>query len=126
MWIQCYKFRQDLNQFHFRCGCPFKCRRRMITLTVLSQNFKNHTTRHTSFTKYAKFNFQPYFKEFSFHILYSGSSLVADIGGYLGLFLGLSVFGMVQLLEKTVLSGKSVRRSMTIKSLENFKLKNIE
>ncbi len=39
-------------------------------------------------------------KVFTYHILYTGSDLVADIGGYLGLFLGLSAFGLVQVLEK--------------------------
>ena len=33
-------------------------------------------------------------------MLYTGSNLVADIGGYLGLFLGLSLYGCVELLGK--------------------------
>ena len=39
---------------------------------------------------------------YSYHQLYTGSHLLADIGGYLGLFLGLSMFGLVELLEKVV------------------------
>jgi hypothetical protein len=35
-------------------------------------------------------------------MLYTGSNLIADIGGYLGLFLGLSLFGCVELLEKVI------------------------
>ena len=37
---------------------------------------------------------------YTYHQLYTGSDLVADIGGYLGLFLGLSIFGLVGLLAK--------------------------
>ncbi len=37
-------------------------------------------------------------------MLYTGSDLVADIGGYLGLFLGLSAFGIVQILEQMIKS----------------------
>ena len=35
---------------------------------------------------------------FSYHLLYSGSNFLADIGGYLGLFLGLSVFSIAELI----------------------------
>ena len=41
-------------------------------------------------------------KTFTYHILYSGTDLIADIGGYLGLFLGLSVFGIVELFSSMV------------------------
>ncbi len=33
-------------------------------------------------------------------MLYTGSDFLADIGGYLGLFLGLSVFGVVEMVAK--------------------------
>jgi hypothetical protein len=46
--------------------------------------------------------FSPHVKVFSYHRLYTGSDLIADIGGYLGLFLGLSVFGLVQIFENFV------------------------
>ena len=39
-------------------------------------------------------------------MLYTGSDLVADIGGYLGLFLGLSIFGLVETIEKIFLTKK--------------------
>ena len=39
-------------------------------------------------------------KVYTYHRLYTSSDLVADIGGYLGLFLGLSIFGLVGLLAK--------------------------
>lgn len=44
---------------------------------------------------------------YSYHLLYNGHDLVADIGGYLGLFLGMSIFGFVELIEKAILKKKS-------------------
>ena len=38
----------------------------------------------------------------TFHVLYNGTSLLADVGGYLGLFLGLSIFGLFELAEKAL------------------------
>ena len=46
-------------------------------------------------------------KFYSYHRLYTGSDLIADIGGYLGLFLGLSVFGLVELIEKAIKENKN-------------------
>ena len=57
------------------------------------------------------FQFQPYVKVYSYHLLYNGHDLLADIGGYLGLFLGMSVFGLVEFLEKAVLKKKSKQKS---------------
>jgi hypothetical protein len=45
-------------------------------------------------------------KIFTYHLLYSGTDLIADIGGYLGLFLGLSAFGLVELFEKVYKANK--------------------
>jgi hypothetical protein len=56
------------------------------------------------FTNSDNFQVAPLVKEYSYYILYSGSQLVADVGGYLGLFLGLSAFGLVELLEKLILT----------------------
>ena len=51
----------------------------------------------------------------------SFSDLIADIGGYLGLFLGLSVFGLVELLEKAIKESKPVvERAATIRSLNKI------
>ncbi len=44
--------------------------------------------------------FPEHFKVYTYHMLYSGSDFLADIGGYLGLFLGLSLFGLVEIFTK--------------------------
>ena len=36
------------------------------------------------------------------HYLYSGLSLIAEIGGYVGLFLGISVIQVNRLLERAI------------------------
>ncbi len=36
------------------------------------------------------------------------SSLLGDIGGYLGLFLGFSIFGLVDILKDGVLFGQKI------------------
>ena len=41
-------------------------------------------------------------KTYSYHILYSGTDLIADIGGYLGLFLGMSVFGIISIFSQLI------------------------
>ena len=41
-------------------------------------------------------------KTYTYHILYSGTDLIADIGGYLGLFLGMSVFGAINLFSQFI------------------------
>ena len=108
--------------FHYRCGCPIKCRKKWITLIQWPQDetISKKTKRSPDVTS-ASFWFQPYNKIFSYHILYTGSDLIADIGGYLGLFLGLSVFGLVELLEKAIKESKPVvERAATIRSLNKI------
>ncbi len=50
------------------------------------------------------FQFGRHVEVFSQHYLYTSSSLLADFGGFLGLFLGLSVFtlaeGALRILER--------------------------
>ena len=106
--------------FHYRCGCPIKCHKKLITLTQWPQTTSKKSRRSPDITS-ASFWFQPYNKIFSYHILYTGSDLIADIGGYLGLFLGLSVFGLVELLEKAIKESKPVvERAATIRSLNKI------
>ena len=39
-------------------------------------------------------------KLYTYHYLYDGTDFLADVGGYLGLFLGFSVFTLVEAVEK--------------------------
>ena len=48
------------------------------------------------------FQFKATVKTYTYHILYSGTDLIADIGGYLGLFLGMSVFGAISLFSQFI------------------------
>ena len=41
-------------------------------------------------------------KTYSYHLLYNWSDLIADIGGYLGLFLGMSVFGIISIFSQFI------------------------
>ena len=41
-------------------------------------------------------------KIFTYHYLYDGTYFLADVGGYLGLFLGFSVFSLVEIVEKYI------------------------
>ena len=51
---------------------------------------------------FINFQFKATLKTYSYHILYSGTDLIADIGGYMGLFLGMSVFGIISLFSQLI------------------------
>ena len=46
------------------------------------------------------FQFDPRAEKVEYFLIYNSNDLLADIGGYLGLFLGLSCFGIVELFGK--------------------------
>ncbi len=50
-------------------------------------------------------------KVYHSHYLYTGSNLLADTGGYLGLFLGLSLFSLVEILENVVKTKKNNKKA---------------
>ena len=105
--------------FHCRCGCLEKCRKKILTIWPQKTNIQKRKNKKKAI-QHAFFSFLPYCKVFSYHVLYSESDLVADIGGYLGLFLGLSVFGLVELLEKTILENKNINTSRSL-SMKSFR-----
>ena len=45
------------------------------------------------------FQIAPDLKVYSYFQVYTSDNLIADIGGYLGLFLGLSVFSLFEIIE---------------------------
>lgn len=45
--------------------------------------------------------YHPYVKVYEYHYLYNWYTCLADIGGYSGLFLGLSLFSVVTFLAKS-------------------------
>ena len=101
----------------FRCVRSFH---EMPWLTYLKATDYNlrALTHITSFSRCAAksvflptlFQFRKDFKLFTYHLLYTGTSLLADVGGYLGLFLGLSCFGLFELFEKALNARKKYER----------------
>ena len=50
---------------------------------------------------------------------------MADIGGYLGLFLGLSIFGVIDLFQKAILvQRKASSKSSSEENISNMKAKD--
>ena len=104
-----------------RCGCPLPCRpRKEISLTKYPVKHRNDSK------SFILFQFEPLVKRYTYHILYSGSNLIADIGGYLGLFLGLSVFGIVEIFSKLVQDENPRRAIQLAKNTANILKESIK
>ncbi len=69
----------------------------------------------------ASSQFRPYVKVFRYHYLYEVTDLLADIGGYLGLFLGLSVFSVAQFTDQYLQRKKAKERRRKEKEREEEK-----
>ena len=52
-----------------------------------------------SFENIFVFQIAPDLKVYSYFQVYTSDNLIADIGGYLGLFLGLSVYSLFEIVE---------------------------
>ena len=70
--------------------CPYPCR--FLKNKFLMQN-QNPTT-FVSNNLYLTFNFDKYVKTTKFYLDYTELELLAEFGGYVGLFLGISVFNL--------------------------------
>lgn len=83
-----------------RCGCREPCLRTRIDLVRWDQSPSDFGRGYA--TNNIQFHFARDFKVYVFQTVYTMDHLLADVGGYLGLFLGLSCFGLVELLETAV------------------------
>ena len=67
--------------------------------------------------------FAPDVKIYSYFQIYTGDNLVADIGGYLGLFLGLSVYSLFELIE-SVLNKLDKKEDQKTKQRNDIEMNN--
>ncbi len=91
-----------------RCGCRFPCARIDLRLQVWRSEGQKNLKYEQPFVY---FHFRPRAKVYDHHYLYTWDDLVADTGGYLGLFLGLSIFSLVEMAEDTLRRQKRRSRS---------------
>ncbi len=82
---------------------------------LLRIQFKNTVTEYIPYTF---FQFESLVKTYGYHYLYSWSDFLADLGGYLGLFLGISAFTVVEIVERTAKAKtKAIKRRDTIETV---------
>ena len=74
-------------------GCYYPCVYLKVSSTVSSKDL------HIPERAFVDFDFEELIQETKSYYTYSGLSLIAEIGGYVGLFLGISVNQMPNLLE---------------------------
>ena len=83
---------QDSNS---RCGCKEPCQR----LRISAHTWKTSAANETDESVFAFIQFDDLFKTYTYSLLYTNSEFLADIGGYLGLFLGLSLYGLIDIVQ---------------------------
>ena len=85
-------FHKLLDKRHFIEECLYPCE--FVKLFVISVNGRENED---SF----KFDFNQYIKVTEAYYYYTELELIAEFGGYVGLFLGISVFDINQIFSKT-------------------------
>lgn len=96
-WEQIGQAYNALKQGLFKhTGCPIPCQ--FITHSILSKNLMNTNQNYSN----AVFWFKPLIKKSTSRIPYGGLELLGEVGGYVGLFLGLSVFQVRFLIDKII------------------------
>jgi len=84
------------SERYFISDCLYPCKFIKIALTTL-KGIHDHNTTHTF-----KMDFDQYIKVTDSQFSYTGLELLAEFGGYVGLFLGISVFHLNQVFAKIV------------------------
>ena len=91
----------------YRGQCPVPCHRLNIQIHHVSKDRgsdKGIRGVHVG----AKFEFPYEYRTLQYLMLYTTSDFIAAVGGNLGLFLGLSLFGLVDLLQCYLLERRNV------------------
>lgn len=91
------KYRFDNNKAATNCKMPCS----YLTLDAILMKERDYTKTKPGFKKisYISLRFGDTIKVLKAHFLYSTLSLIAEIGGYVGLFLGLSIYQTSELIE---------------------------
>ncbi|XP_066246449.1 acid-sensing ion channel 4-A [Euwallacea similis] len=94
--------KQNRKNLIKNCSCPMSCHVSIYTPTIVSRRTVEDTTEpHSFIAVYYTNNLVTLMKEM---IGYNFTAFISDIGGSLGFLLGLSVVGLIKVLEKLVCS----------------------
>ena len=103
--------------------CPYPC---TIVRSLIKSGAPRPSNTNGLANKYVHLNFDKFIKVTKARYSYTELELLAEFGGYVGLFLGLSVFSIHQLFDvvfdSTVETGKTKKRKKSVKrSIQNLK-----
>lgn len=87
------------HRFNYQGKCLMPCS--YLTLDAILMKERDYTKTKPGFKKisYISLRFGDSIKVLKAHFLYSTLSLIAEIGGYVGLFLGLSIYQTSELIN---------------------------
>ena len=105
--------------------CPYPC---TIVRSLIKPGAPRPSNTNGLANKYVHLNFDKFIKVTKARYSYTELELLAEFGGYVGLFLGLSVFSIHQLfdvvVDSTIKTGKTKKRKKSIvvkRSIQNLK-----